>query len=556
MYRKFDPEKYEYKLKKILLKLKDIDSPQYKEVRKILSQYVKDDGDFFSKDELISGYHFLVEKQVIDKDDDLLQKIRMKPTRTMSGVTTVTVLTKPYPCPGNCIFCPDDIRMPKSYLSSEPGAQRAEKNRFDPFLQTFNRLVALHNIGHNTDKIELIILGGTWSFYPEEYQIWFIKECFRGLNAFNDDFVNEKDPDKYDPKEGSATWEELIKEQVNNETAFSRCVGLVVETRPDYISEDEVLRIRKLGATKVQIGIQSLDDEILVMNGRGHTVKETTHAIKLLRSAGFKIHAHWMANLYGSSISKDISDYKKLWHTGIQPDELKLYPTSILAGTALNKLYEKGKYKPFDHEELMTVVTEAMRNTPRYCRITRVIRDIPSTDIIEGNKYTNFRELAERELIKRGDPCQCIRCREIRDQKLSEDDLVLDKIVYETSIGTDIFLSFKTKISDKIAGFLRLTLPNEETTMSNFVIELRNKAIIREVHVYGQVVGIGDKEEGRTQHLGIGKKLIAEAEYIAKEKDYKGIAVISAIGTRQYYRKLGYVDGELYLNKEFQAYLN
>lgn len=553
MHKNFDPEQYKDQLSKILEFIDSKDDSSYEQVRKILSKHRKDDGNFFSKDELVAGYHHLIEQGVFDDNSELLEKIRMKPTRTMSGVTTVTVLTKPYPCPGNCIFCPDDVRMPKSYLSDEPGAQRAEKNLFDPYLQTYNRLVAIRNIGHNTDKIELIILGGTWSYYPEEYQIWFIKECFRALNDFGSNAkIKEITPEGYATNRSeSATWEELFEQHRTNETADSRCIGLVVETRPDHVTEEEVIRIRKLGATKVQIGIQSLDDEILAMNGRGHTVSQTIHAIKLLRMAGFKIHAHWMANLYGSTVEKDIADYKKLWEEDIQPDELKLYPTSIIEGTILNKLYQHGKYKPYTHEELLQVITEAMKATPRYCRITRVIRDIPSDDIVYGNKYTNFRQMAEQDLIEKGQRCQCIRCREIRGSKVEKDDLAIEIIEYKTVLGRELFISYKTISDDKIVGFLRLSLPKRDPTNRQFIDELIDNALIREVHVYGVVVGIGEKEKGRSQHLGLGKKLIQKAEEIAQKEKFSGISVISAIGTREYYKKLGYGKGSLYLTKTF-----
>jgi len=523
----------------------------------------------------------------------------MKPTRTQSGVAPITVLTKPFPCPGKCIFCPSDVRMPKSYLSDEPGAQRAERNWFDPYMQTYNRLQALENIGHSVSKAELIILGGTWSYYPEKYQIWFIKECFRALNDFGKRDDRDKIEEHYsllknlatnvpsDNKESfkeyeiegdsitktynqtvsqlyvapekirgfdhyqTATWEELIEQQKINETAAVRSVGLVIETRPDNISEQEVIRIRKLGCTKAQIGFQSLNDDVLTKNHRGHLIDATKRAVRLLRLGGFKIHAHWMANLYGSSVEKDKQDFKKLFSDiNFRPDELKIYPCSLIGSAELMQYYKKGSWKPFEYEELLDVLSFCLLNTPQYCRLTRVIRDIPSQDIIEGNKLSNFRQIAEQKLEKAGQKSIDIRAREIRNSIFDPNKLVLDEIKYKTSTSKEIFLQYILKAenngTNKIVAFLRLSLPTEKT----FIKELENSAIIREIHVYGTVVDIGKEGDEKAQHLGLGKKLIERAMSLAQENKYKNLAVISAVGTREYYRNRGFNDGELYQSME------
>ncbi|MCA9375063.1 tRNA uridine(34) 5-carboxymethylaminomethyl modification radical SAM/GNAT enzyme Elp3 [Candidatus Dojkabacteria bacterium] len=580
----FDPKKYSKDLKVILKEIAERDSFDYKALRNILAKYPKESKGFFSKDELIAAYEHFLSQGFIEQNSVMERRIKMKPTRTISGVTTVTVLTKPFPCPGKCIFCPNDVRMPKSYLSDEPGAQRAERNNFDPYLQTYNRLLAIQNIGHGTEKVELIVLGGTWSFYPEAYQIWFVKECFRAMNDFGvqdrrnevktKNIFDEADKAPRITREGRsrtyneiidtvqkgqgeellsesefATWEELYERQKHNETAKSRCVGLVIETRPDYIDEKEVMKIRKLGATKVQIGIQSLDDQVMTLNMRGHGRRETENAIKLLRLAGFKIHGHWMANLYGSTPEKDIQDYSHLWGESIRPDELKIYPTSIIDKTELYELYKRGKYKPYSYEQLLKVLTEVMPLTPRYCRLTRVIRDIPSTDIVAGNKLTNFRQIAEEELNQMGKSCQCIRCREIRGGNVSLDRVEKEEIEYKTSTGREFFISYRTKDSDKICGFLRLSIPDKKISSENFIKELRDKAIIREVHVYGEVVGIGKESKGRSQHLGLGKLLIKRSLEIARENAYDKISVISAIGTKEYYKKRGFKEDGLYMSR-------
>ena len=531
--------------------------------------------------------------------EQLLQQLRMKPTRTQSGVAPITVLTKPYPCPGTCIFCPNDIRMPKSYLASEPGAQRAERNYFDPYLQTYNRLQALHNIGHQVNKAEIIILGGTWSYYPKAYQIWFVKECFRALNDFGQQDDRQKIEDRYlemnrqlvgarhyaqqsNPESNkqaleshkidgdrldksynqkvselyvaperlggfdkyqSSGWIELEMQQKINESAVVKNVGLVIETRPDTISEAEVIRIRRLGCTKAQIGFQSLQDEVLKLNKRGHNVAATRTAVQLLRQAGFKIHAHWMANLYGSDVEKDKKDYLTLFaDPDFKPDELKIYPCSLIQSAELMQYYRKGLWQPYSYQELLDIVTFAFKSTPEYCRLTRVIRDIPSTDIITGNKLTNFRQIAEQSLEKAGKQSKDIRAREIRGKTVTEADLKLTVTNYSTSTTEEKFLQFVTKDDQSLVGFLRLSLPKQK----GFIAELESTAMIREIHVYGNLVKPGDKDAGRAQHIGLGKQLIEKAKSLAAAAGFKKLAVISAIGTRQYYRDRGFTDGQLY----------
>ncbi|MEO8609037.1 MAG: tRNA uridine(34) 5-carboxymethylaminomethyl modification radical SAM/GNAT enzyme Elp3 [Chloroflexota bacterium] len=570
-----------------------------KALNALLRTYPKVGYGFYSRDELIAAYRaFAGSDSLPPYENAVLERLRRKPVRTSSGVTPVTVLTKPFPCPGECIFCPNDVRMPKSYLSDEPGAQRAEQNSFDPYLQTYTRLQSYHNTGHPTDKIEVIILGGTWSFYPETYQIWFVKRIFDALHDFGDGLdrrqevedallkVSELHPDRnvttvtidgrhieqrYNlvvqnvykgemsrsremadeigrgererlPVDEYATWEELEAAHLHNETADCRCVGLVIETRPDHISEEEVLRVRRLGCTKVQIGFQSLNDKVLRMNKRGHTVAATRRAVKLLRAAGFKIHAHWMPNLYGSSPEEDIEDYRRMFDDpDFRPDELKIYPCSLIESAELMERYEDGTWKPYTHEELLHVLTEVFRLTPEYNRLTRVVRDIPSTDIVAGNQMTNFRQIAENDLAQHGERSRDIRAREVRFRGVETADLRLDETLYTSSWGDEIFLQYITP-ERGIAGFLRLSLPEEPAITD----ELLGAAMIREIHVYGQSLEIGELSEGRAQHVGLGKALIERAVDIAQERGYKRLAVISAIGTREYYRKRGFEDGQLY----------
>lgn len=571
----------------------------HQKLNALVRKYAKPGGGMYTRSDLIYAYREMAGSHGLPPYSDVVvERLRLKPVRTSSGVTPVTILTKPFPCPGTCIFCPNDVRMPKSYLSDEPGAQRAEQNSFDPYLQTYSRLASYYNTGHPTDKIEIIILGGTWSFYPESYQIWFIKRVFDALHDFGkgidrrdevENLIREKSqlhPERnitnvtvhgselqqtYNQVVQSvyrdemrrsvelaqaiargeqprsvvdefATWEELEAAHFENETAACRSVGLVIETRPDHISIEETLRIRRLGCTKVQIGFQSLNDHVLKVNKRGHNVAATRRAVKLLRQAGFKIHAHWMPNLYGSSPQDDVEDYRRMFDDpDFRPDELKVYPCSLIESAELMQRYEDGSWKPYTHDELLYVLTESFKLTPEYCRLTRVIRDIPSTDIVVGNQLTNFRQIAENELAKQGIRSPDIRAREIRFRQVQAEDLRLDELWYTSGCSDEVFLQYITPERD-IAGFLRLSLPKEAPITD----ELTGAAMIREVHVYGQSLEIGESSSGRAQHLGLGKQLIERAVEIVREHGYQRLAVISAVGTREYYRRRGFEDGKLY----------
>jgi len=343
----------------------------------------------------------------------------------------------------------------------------------------------------------------------------------------------------------SATWEHLLEMQRDNETAAARCVGLVVETRPDHLDLQETLRMRRLGTTKVQIGYQSLSDEVLRLNNRGHDVAATRHAMYLLRQAGFKTHAHWMPNLYGSSPAKDIEDFERIFaDPDFRPDELKIYPCSLVETAELMAYYESGDWQPYSTADLLAVVTECMARTPEYCRLTRVVRDIPGTDIVEGSRVTNLREVADKELLARGIRGNEIRSREIRHRRVKPSQLHLKRVGYDTSLGSEVFLQYVTD-SNRIAAFLRLSLPDNAVAIP----EICSSAMIREVHVYGLIASLGQRQEARSQHLGLGRALIDEAARIARGRGFQDLAVISAIGTREYYRNNGFTDGELYQHR-------
>jgi elongator complex protein 3 len=583
----YDPSKDESRLVPLILALLESPPQAYDQWRRVLRQYPKPAGGFFSKTEIIAGFRLLSKQHAWGvSEKEFISLVKMKPMRTQSGVTPVTVLTKPYPCPGQCIFCPNDVRMPKSYLADEPGAQRAALNRFDPYAQTWNRLLAFHRMGHDVEKIELIILGGTWSSYPREYQTYFVTRCFEACNEFDssenpqayhpskadhDNFLALEALASLVPAEGeslnaynhavsqhlrlhhngrllaeheSVQWERLEGAHTRNEDTKCRIVGLVIETRPDEITPKEVLHLRRLGATKVQIGVQSMSDEVLAKNRRGHDVERSRAAINQLRLAGFKIHAHWMANLYGATVESDIEDFAKLFADhSIRPDELKLYPCSLIPRTELMTYFESGAWRPYTREELLEVLCATMPEAPLYCRLSRVIRDIPASDIHEGNQESNFREVAEKEMSDRGIKLKEIRAREVRLKTVNESDVEYRIHEYETTVSREYFLSYET--DDALLGFCRLSIP----TGDPITPELADSAMIREVHVYGQSLKLGQDSGSHAQHRGLGRRLCEHAEEIARGHGVSNLAVISAVGTRHYYRRLGFVDGPLYLHR-------
>ncbi|UCE86729.1 MAG: tRNA uridine(34) 5-carboxymethylaminomethyl modification radical SAM/GNAT enzyme Elp3 [Deltaproteobacteria bacterium] len=575
----FDPDRHAAQLLAILDEIERCASLDARALDRILKRHPKDGRGLFSKAELIHGYrHFRAGEARAEAQQAFVDRLAMRPVRTQSGVAPVTVLTRPHPCPGTCIFCPSDVRMPKSYLPDEPGAQRAADNHFDPYLQTFHRLAAFRAIGHRTDKVELLILGGTWSYYPEPYRLWFVRRCFEALNDFGAGvdgrpaavpsgpgfearadgaaaagrynalvsarLARSRGGRRFDAAErGSAG--ELAAVQRVNETSGCRCVGLVVETRPDAIGEAEVLRLRRIGATKVQIGYQSLSDAVLAANRRGHDVAATRRAMRLLRAAGFKVLAHWMPNLLGSDPERDVLDFARIFDDpDFRPDELKIYPCSLVESAELMDPYRHGEWRPYTRAELLHVVSECLRRTPPYCRLSRVIRDIPSTDIVDGNQNTNFREIAEAHLRDTGARCRDIRSREIRGARVEASALALASLEYETSTSREVFLEF-TAPGDRLAAFLRLSLPKPPS----FVDEIAHSALIREVHVYGLARGLGEGANGRAQHAGLGRRLVEAARRRAAAAGYADLAVISAVGTRAYYRAIGFADGALYQHR-------
>lgn len=537
-------------------------------------------------------------------EERFIRSVRMKPRRTASGVATITVITRPHTCSSNCIYCPCDLRMPKSYLANEPACQRAELTFFDPYVQVAARLQALHQMGHSTDKVELIVLGGTWSDYPESYQYWFIKELFRALNEWPNSpshiqerldwyssfglqnsegalssFVAEQQAAVFDDavtynqafhklydasqphqrvwSQMQSTYDELVEQQHVNETAAARVVGLVIETRPDTITPDNLRMFRQLGCTKIQIGIQSTRQEILDANKRQMSVAQIKRAFSLIRLYGFKIHSHLMVNLLGATPEADKQDFKTfVTDSGFLPDEIKLYPCALVSGTQLVQKFHEGTWQPYTKDALVDVLVQDVLNTPPYVRISRMIRDISATDILVGNKHTNLRQMVEQELAAEdvAGRVQEIRFREINQQQVRADELTLQDFVYTTSVSNEHFLQWVTT-DNKIAGFCRLSLPHWDKLISGTcdvsadeLLVQPGQAMIRELHVYGQALSLGS-EGMSAQHQGLGQKLLAKASSIAADEGYTSLNVISSIGTRAYYRAQGFTDAGLYQQK-------
>ena len=537
-------------------------------------------------------------------EERFIRSVRMKPRRTASGVATITVITRPHTCSSNCIYCPCDLRMPKSYLANEPACQRAELTFFDPYVQVAARLQALHQMGHSTDKVELIVLGGTWSDYPEGYQYWFIKELFRALNEWPNSpryiqerldwytsfglqnseealssFVAEQQAAVFDdtatynqafhklydtsqPHQSAwsqmqSTYDQLVEQQHVNETAAARVVGLVIETRPDTITPDNLRLFRQLGCTKIQIGIQSTRQEILDANKRQMSAAQIKRAFSLIRLYGFKIHSHLMVNLLGATSEADKQDFKTfVTDPGFLPDEIKLYPCALVSGTQLVQKYREGAWQPYAKDELVDVLVQDVLNTPPYVRISRMIRDISATDILVGNKHTNLRQMVEQELAAEdvARRVQEIRFREINQQQVRAAELTLQDFTYTTAVSDEHFLQWVTA-DNKIAGFCRLSLPHWDKLTSGAcdvsadeLLVQPGQAMIRELHVYGQALSLG-VEGMSAQHQGLGQKLLAKASSIAAEAGYTSLNVISSIGTRAYYRAQGFTDAGLYQQK-------
>jgi len=463
-----------------------------------------------------------------------LQKILLKkPVKTASGVAVIALMPKPYACPhGRCTYCPGGIEFnsPNSYTGNEPSTINAIESQYDPKKQIISKIDKLIAYGHDPTKMELVIVGGTFLFMPSEYQKNFIKSCYDALNGFD-----------------SKTLEQA---QENNEKADIRNVGFTIETKPDYCKKEHVDLMLDYGVTRVEIGVQSLQESVYKIVNRGHTYSDVTESFQISKDAGYKIVAHMMPGLPTVTPEVDISDFKKLFSDdALKPDMLKIYPSLVLQHTPLYQEYTQGKYIPYSDEDMIRVLIELKKIIPRWVRIMRVQREISPQEIIAGPKSGNLRQIVLERLKKQGASCKCIRCREIGFSSESQKETTLHREDYTSSGGQEVFLSHADS-DDRIYGFLRLRKPSPLAHRKEVT---DNTSIVRELHVYGKSLKIGEREDGQIQHSGLGKSLMSEAEKIATEEfDSKKLLVISAVGTREYYRKLGYTLDGPYMAKKLE----
>ncbi|MHA1340125.1 MAG: tRNA uridine(34) 5-carboxymethylaminomethyl modification radical SAM/GNAT enzyme Elp3 [Promethearchaeota archaeon] len=486
----------------------------------------------------------------------ILPLLRRRSTRTISGVTVVAVMTKPFKCPGKCIYCPGEESQPdqkvaKSYTGHEPAAKRSIMFDYDSYLQTKHRLLDQKSIGHQVDKIDLIIMGGTFLATPENYQIDFIKGCYDAIiNFYEPNFNNDKKTIDFKEAKKIA------------ETSKLRLIGLTIETRPDYCKIEHINKMLYYGTTRVEIGVQTTRSSILSKLNRGHTIEDTINAFKWAKDAGLKINAHMMPNLPYSTPEEDLNDFKNLFENpNFRPDMLKIYPTLVVKGTKLYDMWKKGEYKPYDLDILIDLIAKIKMQIPKYVRIQRIQRDIPANLIIAGVKKSNLRQIVQKYMNELGLKCNCIRCREqgfINEmnrklglsKSINFEEYILKRIDYEASEGKEIFLSFEN--DEWLIGYLRLRIPSQDV----FRLELKPKnnkpvGIVREIKIVGEIVPRNAKpQSNQIQHRGFGKRLLREAEKIAKEEfnAYK-ISVIAGIGVREYFYKLGYYLDGVYVSK-------
>jgi elongator complex protein 3 len=460
-----------------------------------------------------------------DEKEWLRRILQIKPTRTISGVAPVAVMTSPHPCPhGKCLPCPGGpdhpFQSPQSYTGEEPAALRGRQHEYDPYRQVQARLRQFQEIGHHIDKVELIVMGGTMTARDWDYQDWFMRGCIRAMNEYG----GESKGDIY-------TFEELC---IRNESAAVRCIATTFETRPDWCLREHIDRMLDLGVTKVELGVQHVDDALLELNRRGHSVEASVAANCLLRDAGIKVGFHVMPNLPGATLEDDRSMFRILFDDDrFKPDFLKIYPTLVTPGSEIEDLWIKGKYQPYEEEDLIDLIAYAKSLLPEYVRLQRVQRDIPARLIVAGSRHSNFRQLAQQRLAEWGKECRCIRCREV-GRNPPEGTASLTIMEYDCCKGKECFISAETK--NALIGFVRLRFPNDP-----WRTELEGAALIRELHVYGSVVPIGQSADGEEwQHRRYGNQLLRMAEQIAKEEGYSNTAIMSGIGVRPYYKRHGY----------------
>ncbi len=489
------------------------------------------------KNATILDYATSEEKKVI------IQILKRRKTRTLSGVSVIAIMTKPLPCPGTCIYCPGQDSQPgekvaQSYTGREPAAMRSIHNNYDPYLQVQSRIKDLEAIGHVVDKIELIIMGGTFLSTDPEYQTEFVKGALEGIIEQKVDSLEEA--------------------KIIAEKSKRRVIGITIETRPDYCKEKDIDKMLNYGTTRVELGVQTIYDEIYNLVKRAHTTKDSIEAIRIAKDAGLKINAHIMPNLPGSNYSQDIELFNELFsNSNYRPDMLKIYPTLVINGTELYNWWKKGKYSPYSDSELIDLIAKVKASLPSYVRIQRIMRDIPANLIEAGCKNSNLRQLVHEKLGEIDETCKCIRCREYGIRKRQEiideksfDDIKLYRLDYDASQGKEIFLSYENKKENYLVGYLRLRKPSEFAHRSE--INDGKTLIVREIKVVGELVpkDLKPNSFSQLQHRGYGKLLMSNAEKISKEEyNAKKIVVISGIGAKSYFYEMGYKPDGVYVSK-------
>ncbi len=496
----------------------------------------------------------LLEKATPSERVEISPLIRKKPTRTISGVAVVAVMCKPHKCPhGRCTYCPESDIAPPSYTGEEPAALRARMFDFNPYKQTYNRLLQLESIGHPLDKIELIVMGGTFPSYFICYQEWFVTRCIEAMNDFG-----ITDPEKRIEIRNSKNllmpnnFKYLEDVQLANERSPVRCVGMTFETRPDYAKKEDVDRMLQMGVTRVELGVQTIYNFIYKRIERGHSINDVVESTRILRDSGMKVAMHLMPGLF-SDQERDMRIFHRIFEDEqFKPDMLKIYPCLVTKGSKLYELWKKGDYTPYTTDEAVDLIVNVKKMLPKWVRTMRIQRDIPSQLIEAGVKKSNLGELVYNRLVKDGVNCQCIRCREVGHKGVLGlnpvfNDIKLMKEEYNAGGGRELFLSYEDTANDILIGFLRLRIPSNNAHRR----EVDEKtAIVRELHVYGQMAELGQKKDEIWQHMGYGEDLLLEAEKIAAEKyDKNKLLIISGVGARNYYRKFGYKREGPYMSK-------
>jgi elongator complex protein 3 len=477
-------------------------------------------------------------------EEHLVGVLRGKDVRSASGIYTVAVMTKPTRCPKDspCAYCPGGTESgtPQSYLGNEPALMRGLQANFDPYLQVKLRLGQYATIGHCPSKVQLIIMGGTFPATDLDYQEWFVTRCLQAMNG----------------RRGGETqgWQHLEEAQSRNERSSVRCIGITMETRPDWAGEAQVDRMIRMGATLVEVGVQTLDDAILEGMNRGCGLKQIVDATRVIRDSGLKVGYHIMPGLPGASREHDLETLRTVFEDErFRPDYLKIYPTLVIGGTELHRLWKDGKYEPLSCEDAIDLIATAQQGFPEWVRVARIQRDVPAGIIEGGVRRSNLRELVDREAKRRGTGCRCIRCREVGLAKMRGANLeaIRPEVVvrsYKAGGGTEEFIAAEDAKEDLLVGFLRLRIPSKEAHRP----EVQEAAVVRELHIYGQQAPVGGQGRDGFQHQGWGSRLLDSAESIAKERHgLDTVVVLPGVGVRDYYRRRGYrkVPGSNFMRK-------